>query len=83
MAAFNFTVPTLPKPVYKDLTAIKKKFDISSQQIVILGVMALKHLHEYDRAVVEQMVEAVRGIYCQDFKPSSKETKETKVTTGT
>ena len=71
MAAFMFSVPTLPKPVYEDLVAIKKKFDISSQQIVILGVMALKHLHEYDKPVVEQMVEAVRGVYCQDFKPSS------------
>lgn len=71
MAAFMFSVPTLPKPVYEDLMAIRKKFDISSQQIVILGVMALKHLHEYDQPVVEQMVEAVRGVYCQDFKPSS------------
>ncbi len=71
MAAFMVSVPTLTKPVDEDLTAIKKKFDISSQQTVILGVMALKHLHKYDQAIVEQMVEAVRGVYCQDFKPSS------------
>ena len=71
MAAFMFSVPTLPKPVYEDLVKIRKKFDISSQQVVILGVMAMKHVYQNDQAVADQMVEAVRGVYCRDFKPSS------------
>ena len=71
MANYLFSVPTLPKPVYEDLMKIRDTFGISSQQMVILGVMAIKHLYKNDCSVAEQMIAAVRGVYCQDFKPSS------------
>lgn len=68
--AFLFSVPTLPKPVYEILIDIRDKFGLSSQQMVIMGVMAVRHIHTNDSKVLEEMVETVKGVYCLNFKAS-------------
>jgi len=63
--AFMFSVPNLPKPIYDRLKAIGTKFELSNQQMVILGVLAIRHLGSSspgDQAALKRLVQKVNGM---------------------
>ena len=61
-STFSFSVPSLPKPWYEFLTRLRRQYEMSPWQVVILALMALHELGSQaeGRPVVERMIQEVR-----------------------
>ena len=59
---YMFSVPNLPKPIYIRLRDIARELDISHQQMVVLGVLAIRKLSSIDEPALDDLVRKVRGI---------------------
>ena len=62
---FTFSIPTLPKQWYEFLTKLRRQYQLSPWQVVIVALMALKDLGSQaeGRPVVERIIQDVRQKY--------------------
>ena len=65
---YMFCVPNLPKPVYTRLKAIAESLEFTHQQMVILGIVAIRKLSSIDQPALDALVKQVGGIYTLDLE---------------
>lgn len=56
-----FVCPTLPKAVYDVFKALRDKYQLSTQQMVIVAVIACRDLLKENPEKLQEMVAKVRG----------------------
>ena len=66
-----FCVPNLPRPIYDRLKAIAVDLDFTHQQMVILGLLAIRKLSSVDEPALDQLVKQVSGMYALDLDDDS------------
>ena len=54
--AFMFSIPTLPKPAYQVFKTIRDQLELSSQQMVLLGIMVVKRSLDADEKSLDGLV---------------------------
>lgn len=58
---FMFVCPTLPKAVYDVFKALRDKYQLSTQQMVIVAVITCRNLGKANPEQLEEIVFKVRG----------------------
>ncbi|KKK71311.1 hypothetical protein LCGC14_2915170 [marine sediment metagenome] len=64
---YMFSVPNLPRPIYDRLKAIAADLDFTHQQMVILGVLAMRKLSSIDQPALDALIKQVSGMYALDL----------------
>ena len=68
---YMFSVPNLPRPIYDRLKAIALDLDFTHQQMVILGVLAMRKLSSVDQPALDALIKQVSGMYALDLDGDS------------
>ena len=68
---YMFSVPNLPRPIYDRLKAAATEWGFTHQQMVILGILAMRKLSSIDRPALDALIKQVSGMYALDLDNDS------------